>query len=338
MRLLPVKAHPFLKWAGGKSRLIEQFTSHLPPELKHGTIKRYVEPFIGGGALFLHLVHVYEVREYVLSDVHEELILCYRTLQQDVEAVIAAIETLQASYLRKDDAERERMFYAIREQFNAQRTSIDYGHFTPSWIERTAQILFLNHTCFNGLFRFNSRGEFNVPFGRYKHPRMYQAENLRIWSRILQETTILQGDFTICEKFADVGTFFYFDPPYRPLNKTAAFTGYARDAFREDDQQRLAAFFRRLDQTGAKLMLSNSNPRNVDPDDTFFDELYAGFTVSEVLAARAINSNGKKRGRISELVITNYDGSSQYCTLHPTPSTTSAPTYPLAGTSSNKLH
>lgn len=312
------RPRPFLKWAGGKSRLLGQLGSYFPGDLPSGSIRRYVEPFVGGGAVFLHLASLRKTRQQVIADVNQELVRCYRTIQHDVAAVVACLEEMQERYLQAPPEERKTMFYAIRREFNARRPTRgrdrdanqdrdgSADRFSRVWVERTAQIIFLNHTCFNGLTRFNSRGEFNVPFGRYKHPRLYDRDNLLVWADILQHTTILCGDFTICAPYVDRHTFVYLDPPYRPISKTASFTAYSRHAFDDADQKRLAIFFRELDRVGAKVMLSNSNPKNENPEDTFFEELYAGYRISTVMAARAINSNGQKRGHVSELVITNY--------------------------------
>lgn len=286
---------------------MKQLSQHLPPELNQGTIRRYVEPFIGGGAMFLNIVRSYNIEECIISDVHEDLILCYQTIQRDVEAVIQVLEELRVRYLYATDDERKTMYYEVRSLFNAQRPNIDFLEFQPAWIERTAHIIFLNHTCFNGLFRFNSKGEFNVPHGRYKKPRIFDHKHLYAWAELLQRVQILQGDFSICQDYGNSNTFYYFDPPYRPLNKTAAFTSYARRAFTDFDQKRLAQVFRHLHKMGARLMLSNSDPRNKTIDDYFFEDLYAGFHMSTVLAARSINSKANGRGKISEIVIMNYN-------------------------------
>jgi DNA adenine methylase len=198
------------------------------------------------------------------------------------------------------------MFYETRAQLNVNRPQFDFDNFSAAWVERTAQIIFLNHTCFNGLFRVNAKGLFNVPFGKYRNPALYEKNNLAEIAAILQDARIERGDFTCCEDFVDEATFCYFDPPYRPLNKTASFTSYAMRDFNDSCQRRLACFFRQLDGKGAKLMLSNSDPKNVNSNDHFFEQLYDGFNISTVKALRAINSKGDKRGAVSELIITNY--------------------------------
>lgn len=306
MRLLSTKIKPFLKWAGGKSQLLSQLTLKLPDDLKLGVTKRYIEPFVGGGAMFFHIARLYEMNEFVLSDINPEVILCYRVIQKDVRSLISYLDELQFHYNSLSLEKQERLFYQIREQFNSLLHTIDFQSVTQAGIERTAQIILLNHTCFNGLFRVNSKGGFNVPFGKYKNPTFHERSNLLEISEILQDTRILCGDFSICNDFANEKTFYYFDPPYRPISATASFTSYSSTDFNDDTQKRLAVNFRLLDQQNARLMLSNSNPKNGNPNDDFFEHLYKGFTISTVNAARAINSQGSKRGQISELLITNY--------------------------------
>ncbi len=194
----------------------------------------------------------------------------------------------------------------IRGDYNNNKEKTDFHYYHSSWVQRTAALIFLNHTCFNGLFRVNSRGWFNVPFGRYKNPRILDERTLTEASESLRNTEISMGDFTACEKFVDSNTFVYLDPPYRPLNRTSKFTGYSKAGFSDCDQVRLAEFFKEIDHRGAKVMLSNSDPKNEDPEDSFFDTLYAGYPIDRVPAKRAINSNGDRRGEISELIITNY--------------------------------
>jgi DNA adenine methylase len=301
-----LKAKPFLKWAGGKAQLLEQMDGYFPSELKLGKVKRYVEPFVGGGAVFFHVAQSYEVGEFFLFDVNEELVLAYQTIGDEVHGLIEALSQIQRQYHRLTPASQQRLFYKIRARFNRTRPEINFNKFHPAWIDRAAQIIFLNRTCFNGLFRVNANAEFNVPFGRYKNPRICSKENLRAISSLLQCAEILQGDFTACEKFVDADTFVYFDPPYRPISKTASFTYYAKDDFDDAEQLRLAEFYKKLDRTGAKLMLSNSDPKNENPHDHFFEEAYKGFRIERVAANRMINSNPEKRGKIRELLIMNY--------------------------------
>lgn len=184
--------------------------------------------------------------------------------------------------------------------------NFDYDNFNKDWVDRSAFIIFLNKTCFNGLFRQNSKGEFNVPYGDYKNPKICDAENIIEVGKALQGSEIINGDFEVSDEFIKEKTFVYFDPPYRPLSKTSAFTRYSKEDFSDEDQVRLAKFYRKMNDRGAYLLLSNSDPKNEDRDDNFFDDLYKGFDIDRIFANRAINRNGHKRGKIKEIIITNY--------------------------------
>lgn len=300
-------ARPFIKWAGGKSQLLETIDSFLPYELRNGEINKYAEPFIGGGALFFYIAQNYPAIEtFFISDVNEELILAYKTIQKEVESLISLLSTIEREYHSLNQTDQKDFFYQKRSDFNKKLSTIDFNKFQNNWIERTATIIFLNKTCFNGLFRVNSKGEFNVPFGDYKNPKICDPENLYAVSEILQKTQIKYGDFTISESFADKHTFVYFDPPYRPISKTANFVSYSKLDFGEVEQKRLSEYFSLLSKKGTKLMLSNSDPKNENPDDYFFENLYGDFHIERVNANRMINSDGNKRGKIKELVIVNY--------------------------------
>ena len=300
------RAHPFLKWAGGKRQLLEQLESYFPPELGSGVLSRYVEPFIGSGAVFFKLFQTYRLQECLIADINPELILVYRTIQRQVGGLIEQLEELEARYLEKDEDGRRDFYYQTREQYNKQRESIDFGEYDPAWISRAAYMLFLNRTGYNGLFRVNSKGEFNVPCGRYINPRILDAENLRNVSAVLNQVIIQYGDFEEVADFVDHKTLVYFDPPYRPLSETAHFTTYSKEVFDDRQQLRLADFYRRLDAQGARLMLSNSDPHNIDPQDDFFERAYRGFRIERLQAKRNINRDASKRGPISELLILNY--------------------------------
>jgi len=304
-RLVPA-ARPFLKWAGGKTQLLDEFAKRLPVELNGNKITKYVEPFIGGGAVYFYLNRNFSFENCYICDVNEELILTYRVIQKSVKKLVAELETLQADYLAKSEENREEFFYEIRDAFNQNLPGINFRKYSSAWIERAARIIFLNRTCYNGLFRVNRNGEFNVPFGNYRNPDILNEENLKDVATLLKKTKILSGDFTQCGKFVDPHTFVYFDPPYRPLNQTSSFTSYSKDGFSDTDQLRLVEFFEELDAKGAKIMLSNSDPRNENPCDTFFDDLFPEFYIERVPARRRINCNGSRRGNINELIITNY--------------------------------
>lgn len=300
------QARPFLKWAGGKRQLLPQIDRFFPPELKQGSITRYVEPFIGSGAVFFHIAQEYAPGQLVISDANHELILAYRTIQRCVEDVIDALDKVENQYLPLTEAERKRYFYEQRAAFNASRPPYDEGPQCWQDPRRTAQLIFLNRTCYNGLFRVNSKGAFNVPFGRYKNPRICDAANLRAVAALLGDTDIRYGPYDQCELLVDQHTLVYFDPPYRPISKTANFTAYSQQAFDDQAQVDLANFYQRLHERGARLMLSNSDPQNSDPDDRFFETIYDGFRLERLRASRRISSKAGSRGPVYELLILNY--------------------------------
>ena len=293
------KARPFLKWAGGKTQLIDEIDARLPnKEIESGQIDTYIEPFVGGGAVFFHISQKYpHIRHFVLLDVNEDLVNCYNAIKKSVSSVIAELRRLESRYLKKDESKRSAMYYRIREEFNCDRS--------PS------KLIFLNKTCFNGLYRVNRSNEFNVPFGNYKNPTICDEENLMAASTILQDTEIIAADFEKSEKYTGKNCFVYLDPPYRPISTTASFTSYAKGDFTEKDQIRLSDFCRRIRQKGARFLLSNSDPNNEDPKDNFFDRHYQGFTIAAVKANRMINCIGSLRGQINELIITNYRAGNQ---------------------------
>jgi len=300
------KTRPFLKWAGGKTQLLDLFLRCLPEELGTGAIKNYVEPFLGGGAVFFTLSRQYRFDQCTVCDTNGELILTYQVIQRSVEDLVGELRTLDEEFRKLDIDGQEIFYYSVRDAFNKALPATDFRTFQSGWIQRAAQVIFLNRTCFNGLFRVNRTGEFNVPFGKYKEPDILNEQKLRNAAATLQHTKILHDDFSACGNYADDASFVYLDPPYRPLNRSSSFTSYSAGGFSDDDQVRLAEFFRNLDKKGAKVMLSNSDPRNVDPTDSFFDELYAGYAIQRVPARRRINCNGAGRGSINELIITNY--------------------------------
>jgi DNA adenine methylase len=302
-----VRAKPFLKWAGGKTQLLEQMKAFFPPELKRGEIKLYIEPFLGSGAVFFHVAQGnYGVSKFYLFDINEELVLTYRTIKRDVSALIEELCKLEEQYLGREPDDRETFFYDQRKAYNEQRQKVDFQRFDKSWVDRTAKMIFLNRTCFNGLFRVSAKGYFNVPFGRYANPQICNRENLNQAARLLQRATIEHGDFETCKPLVNSNTFVYFDPPYRPISTTSSFTSYSKHEFGDNEQKRLAEFYSQLDAKGAKLMLSNSDPKNGDAKDPFFEELYQGFNIKRVKANRMINADASKRGKISEILVMNY--------------------------------
>ena len=299
-------AKPFLKWAGGKTQLLDEFTKRIPNDLKEGDLPVFIEPFVGGGAVFFHFNNLFRFKECHIFDINEELILAYTIVKNNVEDLIDILRDIENDFLSKDNADRKVFFYHIRDEFNRQKPTINFHQFESEWIERAAQLIFLNKTCFNGLYRENNQGMFNVPFGSYKNPKILNDIILKADSEKLQNTEIHLGDFEQSFRYISERSFVYFDPPYRPLNKTSSFTQYSKDGFNDMEQQRLAAFFEKCDKKNAKLMLSNSDPKNVNPNDDFFDLLYAKYHITRVPAKRMINCDGTKRGEIQEIIVTNY--------------------------------
>ena len=295
-------ARPFLKWAGGKRQLISEIENRLPADIDECT--SYVEPFIGGGAVLFHLLQNRSFEEVHISDLNPELILCYRTLQEDAKGVIKHLSKMIESYPSEQE-DRKQSYYAIREDWNSNVGKLS-SLSKPKKARRVAQTLFLNKTCFNGLFRVNRKGEFNVPIGSYVNPSFPNSEDLLEVQKALQGVTIHLAPFEECESWVSKDSFVYFDPPYRPLSDTAHFVSYSKDDFNDQDQERLATLCRDLDKKGAKLLLSNSDPKNTVPDDEFFDNLYSGFDIRRIFANRSINSIPDNRGPITELLISNY--------------------------------
>ncbi len=299
-------AKPFLKWAGGKGQLLKAFQGFYPEELKTKQIKNYYEPFIGGGALFFDIAQRYNIQSAFLYDINEELILTYRVIQQDVLNLIEYLNDYKKKYEKLDEEAQSAFYYKTRENFNKSRTKINYSKYSEEWILRAAQIIFMNKTCFNGLFRFNLKGEFNVPMGRYKSPKILDEQNLVKTSKLLEIAEIKKADFREVENDIVGNSFVYFDPPYRPISKTSSFTSYSKNKFEDTEQKKLAELFQRLNNKGIKLMLSNSDPKNNNIEDNFFDDIYMKFHIFRIPAKRMINSNAAKRNAINEIVVTNY--------------------------------
>lgn len=298
---MSIEAKPFLKWAGGKGQLIGQLSEHFPDRIG-GEPFTYIEPFVGGGAmLFYMLQHFSNIKKAIINDVNEDLILTYRIIKDDVEALITKLNRLEKEYLAiTDQVGRSQLFYGIRERYNQHKGNS---------IERASQLIFLNKTCFNGLYRVNKRGLFNVPFGKYANPTICNAEVLRADSRLLQSAhvEICHGDYAQTLQYVEGLTFVYLDPPYRPLDATSSFTAYAKGDFNDDDQRALAGFCHQLSDAGCYWMESNADCSAKNPEDTFFENLYADYRIERVFASRFINANPSKRGKLTELIIKNYE-------------------------------
>lgn len=292
---------PFVKWAGGKNSLIPQLTKYYPLELKDGTIERYIEPFVGGGAVLIDILQRYKVKEAYAFDINIDLINCYNVIKNNVEELIKQLEKKEKNFISLDNEERQKYFYDIREEYNSYKLKNELN------IKRASEFIFLNKTCFNGLYRVNKDEKFNVPCGKYKNPTICDSNNLRNLSGLIANVVFEYGDYRQSEQYVNNNTFVYFDPPYRPISTTSGFTSYTKENFNDADQIELAKYYDKLSLKNAKLMLSNSNPKNINENDTFFEKIYKGFYINEVFAKRMINSNAKERGQISELLITNYE-------------------------------
>jgi DNA adenine methylase len=263
---------PFIKWAGGKGRLIQQYSPYFPQ-----SFRTYYEPFLGGGAIFFHL----HPKRAILMDINPELVNVYRCVRDEVEPLIALLWQHQTKHCPE-------YYYWVRA--NPRGTNL----------EKAARLIYLNKTCFNGLYRENSKGQFNVPIGRYKNPRICDPDLLRSASFSLRTARIEVNPFEAILKYAkNEQDFVYFDPPYYPLSQTSSFTAYSRYAFTKNDQLKLRDTFITLANRGVKVMLSNS-------DCTFIQDLYRGFRIHTILAARAINSKAEKRGKITEVLVTSW--------------------------------
>ncbi len=293
-----IELKPFVKWVGGKGQLIEQLEKYIPTNGEKNLTK-YAEPLVGGGALFFDILSNCNFQEFYISDNNAALINAYNVIKYNVESLIGKLTEMQFTFLPMDENGRKYYYYMLRDKFNSLILSDDTA------IEKAALFIFLNKTCFNGLYRVNRKGQFNVPMGAYKNPTICDETNLRNVSAALQNVTIVCGDYSLAKTFIDNNTFVYLDPPYRPISATAGFTAYNADCFDDDEQRRLAKFIDEINASGAKIMLSNSDPQNINPEDTFFEELYKSYTINKVDAVRAINSKGDSRGKIKELLICN---------------------------------
>ncbi len=295
------QAKPFLKWAGGKRQLLNDIENDLPSHiLKTKQIDLYIEPFLGGGAVLFHLLSNYSVKKSIINDINPDLMLCYKIIKHYPEELIKRLGEIQKEYISLDTEERKEYFYNnLRTPYNELKVDMSKIDSNSS-IEKAALLIALNKTCFNGLFRQNSKGDFNVPAGRYKNPRILDEENLKNINMLLQNTDILCGNYDEINIPKNTQAFIYFDPPYRPLTSNG-FTKYSKEDFNDEDQKQLAKYIKKLNKENHYLLLSNS-----DTKDGFFDKLYEEFNIRKVSAKRYINCDASKRGDINELIIKNY--------------------------------
>ena len=295
-----IECKPFIKWVGGKGQLLSEINKLYPVELGKN-INKYAEIFLGGGAVLFDILSKYKLDEVYISDKNLELINTYKSIRDNVDILIKSLKEMEEQYIPLNNEDRKIYYYEKREEYNSLKINSEMNN-----IEKAILFIFLNKTCFNGLYRVNKKGKFNVPMGAYKKPKICDEENLKNVSLTLRNVKIVYADYRESEKFIDDKTFVYIDPPYRPLNITSSFTSYTENDFNDKEQIELVEYINVLNKKGAKIVISNSDPKNNDIDDNFFDKLYKNYNINRVKATRMLNSNASLRGAINELLITNY--------------------------------
>lgn len=292
-------AKPFLKWAGGKTQLINEIENSFPKNFKSEPFK-YIEPFVGSGAILFWIIRNFpHVEKIVINDINEDLINAYQVVATSPNDLIQILQKFEQEFhkLEGNKEIKKKYYYSKRDLFNTRNSN-------P--ILQAALFIFLNRTCFNGLYRVNKKNQFNVPIGSYKKPTICDTENLLAANEALQRVIIMHGDYEQTLDEAESNTFFYLDPPYKPLSNTSSFNSYSKENFNDSEQIRLRDFCKKLEEEGYKWMLSNSDVKDKNPNDDFFDEIYSEFSINRVKARRSINANANKRGKLNELLITNY--------------------------------
>ena len=299
------KAKPFIKWVGGKGQLIEKLEALLPADFTERENVTYIEPFVGGGAMLFYMLQTYpNIKSAVINDINPDLTLCYQVVRDNPTELINSLKDIQTQYhALKTEGERKTFFLEQRDRFNTKSLNA---------IENCTLFFFLNRTCFNGLYRVNKTGKFNVPFGKYVTPTICDAATIYADSKLLQRVEIMTGDFEKTFDKIKGNTFFYFDPPYRPLSNTSSFNDYTKEDFNDEAQIRLKQFCDRLNEIGVNFMLSNSDCLGKNGTDRFFDDLFINYKIERVWASRNINSVASKRGKLTEIVISNYHEEYQF--------------------------
>ena len=280
--------------------MLPTIDSFLPESFKEENEITYIEPFVGGGAVLFYLLQQYpNIKRAVINDINPHLIKTYSVIKNESYSLVKALSEIQFSFRALKDYDKQKELYLkIRNLFNQRHLSD---------IEEAAYMIFLNRTCFNGLYRENSAGGFNVPFGRYTNPTICDEELIFADSELLQKVEILNGDFSHTAAHIQGYTFFYLDPPYRPLDATSSFNSYVKESFDDNEQIRLKEFFSAVSAEGCHAILSNSDCKGRNAEDDFFDRLYEDFFIERVYAKRYINANAAKRGTLTELLIRNYE-------------------------------
>ena len=297
-----VVAKPFVKWAGGKGNLLQKLEALLPTDFDDLENVTYIEPFVGGGAMLFHMLQRHKcIRRAVINDINADLIRCYQLIANDPQTLIERLKNIENNYYSVDFPTRKELFYAYREQYNSEGIHPD---------ERAALFIFLNHTCFNGLYRVNAAGKFNVPYGRYKKPVICNEELIMADHRLLNSVELVirqPGDYKLVRQnlSRNYPNFVYFDPPYRPLSTTSSFKEYSNNPFEDRQQEELKHLCDRLSAQNCLIMQSNSDSKTEDGN-SYFETLYEGYVIQRILASRFINADPEKRKKLTEVVIRNY--------------------------------
>lgn len=290
---------PFIKWVGGKGQLIEQLEALLPTDFNNWKDVTYIEPFVGGGAMLFYMLKTYpNISRAVINDINPKLTMCYNIIKNNPYGLIESLRGIQKEYyaLGSEDKQKE-FFLEKRLAFNREQDDM----------AMSTLFIFLNRTCFNGLYRENRKGEFNVPFGRYSRPNICDEKTILQDSEALKRVEIMTGDYSRTYDMARGNTLFYFDPPYRPLSNTSSFNDYTKQPFNDEAQIRLKEFCDVVTEAGHSFMLSNSDGFSKNGTDKFFDDLYRNYYIERVWARRNVNANGKKRGLLTEILVHNYN-------------------------------
>lgn len=295
-------AKPFVKWAGGKGSLLSKLEEFLPKDFDKQKDVTYIEPFVGGGAMLFHMLQNHPcIKKVVINDINPDLVRCYELIAYNPQLLIERLRNIENNYFNEDIRDRKELYYAYRDQFNSSRIDPD---------ERAALLIFLNHTCFNGLFRVNAAGKFNVPYGRYKRPIICNELLILECHKVLSSVHLIirkPGDYKLTrQNISKRNTnFFYFDPPYRPISNTSSFKEYSNNSFGDKQQVELKQFCDKLSGYGCQFMLSNSDSMNEDGT-SYFEQLYEGYRLSRLLAPRFISADANKREKKMEVLIKNY--------------------------------
>ena len=296
-------AKPFVKWVGGKGSLLQELEALLPTNFDELQNVTYVEPFVGGGAMLFHMLQHHKcIRRVVINDINPVLIHCYELITCSPQVLIGLLRNIENDYYSMDLHARKNLFYAYREQYNNENIHPDL---------KAALFIFLNRTCFNGLYRVNSSGKFNVPYGKYKQPVICNEELIMADHQLLNSVELIicrPGDYKFVRRNLSRNNpnFVYFDPPYRPLTATSSFREYSTSPFGDKQQVELKFFCDKLSELNCHILLSNSDSKN-ENGDSFFEILYDGYNITRIMAPRFINANGKKRELLTEVVISNYN-------------------------------